>query len=70
MPLSSKRCQVGSETNRPCPRLAVAEVWRPLPSKLHCLTVLTQAKQHKRDEVAYAKDSPWRYNDITSEPVW
>jgi hypothetical protein len=26
MPLSSKQCQVGSETDRPCPRLAVAEL--------------------------------------------
>ena len=25
-----------------------------------------QAEQHLRDEVAYPKDSPWRYNDITS----
>ena len=25
-----------------------------------------QAEQHLRDEAAYAKDSPWRYNDITS----
>jgi|SRR5215207_6104796 len=23
-----------------------------------------QAKQHKRDEVAYPEDSPWRYNDV------
>ena len=27
MPLSSAQCQVGSETERPCPRLAVAELW-------------------------------------------
>ena len=25
-----------------------------------------QAEQHLRDEAAYPKDSPWRYNDITS----
>ena len=25
-----------------------------------------QAKQHLRDEVAYPKDSAWRYNDVTS----
>jgi hypothetical protein len=25
-----------------------------------------QAKQHLRDEVAYPKDSSWRYNDVTS----
>ncbi len=25
-----------------------------------------QAKQHKQDEAAYPKDSPWRYDDITS----
>ena len=25
-----------------------------------------QAKQHKRDEAAYPKESPWRYNDVTS----
>ena len=24
-----------------------------------------QAKQHLRDEAAYPKDSPWRYNDVT-----
>ena len=27
MPLSSTQCQVGSETERPCPRLAVVELW-------------------------------------------
>ena len=26
-----------------------------------------QAEQHLRDEAAYPKDSPWRYNDITSD---
>jgi hypothetical protein len=25
-----------------------------------------QAQQHHRDEAAYPKGSPWRYNDITS----
>ncbi len=25
-----------------------------------------QAEQHLRDEAAYPKDSPWRYNDITA----
>ena len=25
-----------------------------------------QAEQHLQDEAAYPKDSPWRYNDITS----
>lgn len=25
------------------------------------------AEQHLRDEAAYPKDSPWRYNDITSD---
>src|SRR4051812_40035968 len=25
-----------------------------------------QTKQHKRDEAAYPKESPWRYNDVTS----
>jgi hypothetical protein len=25
-----------------------------------------QEEQHHRDETAYPKDSPWRYNDITS----
>jgi hypothetical protein len=25
-----------------------------------------QAKQHLRDEAAYTKDSPWRYNDVTA----
>ena len=25
-----------------------------------------QAEQHRRDEAAYAEDSPWRYNDVTS----
>ena len=24
-----------------------------------------QSKQHRRDEAAYSKDSPWRYNDVT-----
>ncbi|MDQ3965482.1 MAG: hypothetical protein M3246_03360 [Actinomycetota bacterium] len=28
-----------------------------------------QAKQHQRDEAAYPKDSPWRYNDITLRRV-
>jgi alpha-tubulin suppressor-like RCC1 family protein len=28
-----------------------------------------QAEQHKRDEAAYPKGSPWRYNDITSESI-
>ena len=26
-----------------------------------------QAEQHLRDEAAHPKDSPWRYNDITSD---
>ena len=26
----------------------------------------SQADQHLRDEAAYAEDSPWRYNDVTS----
>ena len=26
-----------------------------------------RAEQHLRDEAAYSKDSPWRYNDITSD---
>src|SRR5215208_751350 len=25
-----------------------------------------QEKQHRQDEAAYAEDSPWRYNDVTS----
>ncbi len=25
-----------------------------------------RAEQHLRDEAAYPKDSPWRYNDITA----
>src|SRR5215213_9077009 len=25
-----------------------------------------RAQQHKRDEVAYSKGTPWRYNDITA----
>jgi hypothetical protein len=25
-----------------------------------------QEKQHHQDEAAYAEDSPWRYNDVTS----
>ena len=25
-----------------------------------------QEKQHVQDEAAYAEDSPWRYNDVTS----
>ena len=25
-----------------------------------------QEKQHHKDEAAYAEDSPWRYNDVTS----
>jgi len=25
-----------------------------------------QVKQHLRDEARYPKDSPWRYNDVTS----
>ncbi len=25
-----------------------------------------QEKQHRQDEAAYAVDSPWRYNDVTS----
>jgi hypothetical protein len=25
-----------------------------------------RAEQHLQDEVAYPKDSPWRYNDITA----
>ena len=28
-----------------------------------------QAPQHLRDEVAYPKCSPWRYNDVTSGEV-
>jgi hypothetical protein len=28
-----------------------------------------QAEQHLRDEAAYPKDSPWRYNDITSRSI-
>ncbi len=28
--------------------------------------VQSQADQHPRDEAAYPKGSPWRYNDITS----
>ncbi len=28
-----------------------------------------QAEQHLRDEAAYPKDSPWRYNDITSGSI-
>jgi hypothetical protein len=26
----------------------------------------SQADQHLRDEAAYAEDSPWRFNDVTS----
>jgi hypothetical protein len=26
----------------------------------------SQADQHLQDEAAYAEDSPWRYNDVTS----
>jgi hypothetical protein len=25
-----------------------------------------QAKQHLRNDAAYPKDSPWRYNDVTA----
>jgi hypothetical protein len=25
-----------------------------------------QEKQHRQDEAAYAENSPWRYNDVTS----
>ena len=28
-----------------------------------------QAEQHLRDEAAYPKNSPWRYNDVTSRRV-
>jgi hypothetical protein len=28
-----------------------------------------QADQHLRDEAAHPKDSPWRYNDITSRSI-
>ena len=28
-----------------------------------------QAQQHLRDEAAYSKNSPWRYNDVTSGKV-
>jgi hypothetical protein len=28
-----------------------------------------QVEQHQRDEAAYPKGSPWRYNDITSRQV-
>src|SRR5215211_6999717 len=27
-----------------------------------------RAQQHKRDEAAYSKGTPWRYNDITAAP--
>jgi hypothetical protein len=27
-----------------------------------------RAQQHLRDEAAYPKGSPWRYNDITGDP--
>jgi hypothetical protein len=27
-----------------------------------------QVQQHLRDEAAYPKGSPWRYNDITGDP--
>jgi len=27
-----------------------------------------RAQQHKRDEAAYSKGTPWRYNDITAPP--
>ena len=27
-----------------------------------------RAQQHKRDEAAYSKVTPWRYNDITAAP--
>lgn len=27
-----------------------------------------QTEQHLRDETAHPKDSPWRYNDVTSGP--
>ncbi len=30
---------------------------------------LEQAQQHQRDETAYPKGSPWRYNDITLHPT-
>jgi hypothetical protein len=27
--------------------------------------IQAQEGQHRRDEAAYSKDSPWRYNDVT-----
>ena len=43
----------------------------PLPEKLThpwFYDVKERAQQHKRDEAAYSKGTPWRYNDITAAP--
>ena len=43
----------------------------PLPDKLThpwFYDVKERAQQHKRDEAAYSKGTPWRYNDITAAP--
>ena len=43
----------------------------PLPDKLThpwFYDVKERAQQHKRDEAAYSKGTPWRYNDITAPP--
>jgi hypothetical protein len=43
----------------------------PLPDKLThpwFYDVKERAQKHKRDEAAYSKGTPWRYNDITAAP--
>ena len=43
----------------------------PLPDNLThpwFYDVKERAQQHKRDEAAYSKGTPWRYNDITVAP--